>query len=280
MTYTSTNLTLRDGNILEYVQRPGGQSVVILIHGYADSWYSFKGVIDFLPDSFCALAPSLLGHGRSSKPLRPYSIEGYAEDILDFMRSIGVERATLVGHSMGSFVAQCVALKAPQMVSQLVLIGTAVTADNLPLRGLYNEVLRLPDPIPAEFISAFQGGTCVGPLDPSMSMDEILSESSLLPAHVWLEALKGLIGYRTADFDESALHALKTPTLVLGGTQDEIFSEAAQRRLAAALPNAMISLDPTCGHSPNWEHPQRTASQIADFVLAPPDPNCAPLYGK
>jgi pimeloyl-ACP methyl ester carboxylesterase len=122
------------------------------------------------------------------------------------------------------------------------------------------------DPVPSDFVKSFQGGTCVGPLDTSMSMDEIVSESSLLPAHVWSSALKGLIDYRAADFDIRALDLLRTPTLVLGGRLDEIFDEAAQKRFADALPHAEIWLDPSCGHSPNWEKPQRTAAQIAEFV--------------
>lgn len=266
MSYECKHLTLSDGNILEYVRRPGGDEPIILIHGYADSWYSFKGVMDFLPQDFAAFAPSLLGHGRSSKPKQAYSIEGYAADVLEFMRLMSVQRAAIVGHSMGTFVAQSIALSNPDSVSSLVLIGSAVTADNPVLRSVYIETLEFKDPVPSDFVWSFQGGTCVGPVDPSMSMEGIVNESSLLPAHVWSSALKGLIDYRPADFDGGALHSLKTPTLVLGGTMDEIFDEAAQKKLADALPNSEIWLDADGGHSPNWERSQRTAAQIAEFV--------------
>jgi pimeloyl-ACP methyl ester carboxylesterase len=266
MSYELKQLLLPDGNTMEYVRRPGGDEPIVLIHGYADSWYSFKGVMDFLPRDFAVFAPSLLGHGRSSKPKRAYSIEGYAADVLEFMRLMGVQRPAIVGHSMGTFVAQSIALSSSDSVSSLVLIATAVTADNAVLRDLYGETLKFEDPVPSDFVKSFQGGTCVGPLDPSMSLDEIVNESSLLPAHVWSSALKGLIDYRAADFDSRALHVLRTPTLVLGGKLDEIFDEAAQKRLADALPNSEIWLDPACGHSPNWEKPQRTAAQIAEFV--------------
>lgn len=252
--------------LLEYVRRPGGDQPVILIHGYADSWYSFKGIMDFLPQDFVVFAPSLSGHGRSSKPKRVYSIEGYAADVLDFMRLLGVERSAIVGHSMGTFVAQSIALSDPGSVSSLVLIGSAVTADNPVLRSVYNETLKFKDPVPSDFVWGFQGGTCVGPVDPSLSMEGIVSESSLLPAHVWSSALKGLIDYRAADFDGRALRSLRTPTLVLGGRMDEIFDEATQKKLADVLPNSEIWLDAECGHSPNWEKPKQTATRIADFL--------------
>lgn len=266
MSYDLKQLILPDGNTMEYVRRSGGDEPIVLIHGYADSWYSFKGVMDFLPQNFAVFAPSLLGHGRSSKPKQEYSIQGYAADVVEFMRLMGIKRSAIVGHSMGTFVAQSIALSNPDSVSSLVLIGSAVTADNPVLRSVYNETLEFKDPVPSDFVWSFQGGTCVGPIDPSMSMEGIVNESSLLPTHVWSSALKGLIDYRPADFDEGALHSLKTPTLVLGGGKDEIFNEAAQRKLANALPNSEIWLNADCGHSPNWENSRRTAAQIAEFV--------------
>lgn len=266
MSYEPKYLTLSNGNTLEYVRRPGGTEPIVLIHGYADSWYSFKGVMDFLPDSFAVFAPSLLGHGRSSKPKQAYSIDGYAADILEFMRSMGIERSAVVGHSMGTFVAQNIALSNPESVSSLVLIATAATADNPVLRNLHKDTLESGDPVSTDFVRSFQSGTCIGPVDPSMSMDDIVNESGLVPAHVWSSALQGLIEYRSADFDSRALHQLQTPTLVLGGSMDEIFDEAAQRNFSEALPNSEIWLDADCGHSPNWERPQRIAAQIADFL--------------
>lgn len=266
MSYELKHLDLPGGNKLEYVRRPGGDDPIILIHGYADSWYSFKGVMEYLPANFAVFVPSLLGHGRSSKPKQDYSIEGYADDVLQFMRSMGLEKAAIVGHSMGSFVAQCMALREPERVTNLVLIGTAVTADNSVLRSVHEETLLFQDQVPGDFIEKFQGGTCVGPVDRSMSMDQILSESSLLPPHVWSSAIKGLIDYRPADFDDQALRSLQTRTFVLGGSLDEIFVEAAQRKLADLLPNATIWLDAHCGHCPNWEKPKRTAEQIARFL--------------
>ncbi|MCO6185161.1 alpha/beta fold hydrolase [Rhizobium sp. L1K21] len=266
MHYDLEQVVLPDGNVMEYVRRPNGDQPIILIHGYADSWYSFKGVLDYLPQKFAAYAPTLLGHGRSSKPKQAYSIPGYAANVVKFMNLMGIERAAIVGHSMGSFVAQSIALSDPDRVSSLVLIGSAITADNPVLRSVHEEALEFADPVPSDFVWEFQGGTCVGPVDASMSMEDIVKESSQLPTHVWEAAVKGLIDYRPADFDGMALHSLVTPTLVLGGTKDEIFVEDAQRQLADILPNAEILLNPDVGHSPNWEKSERTALQIAEFV--------------
>jgi pimeloyl-ACP methyl ester carboxylesterase len=148
------------------------------------------------------------------------------------------------------------------------LIASADTADNAVLRDLHRQTLELKDPVPAAFAQEFQGDTCINPVDPAMSLERIVEESRKLPAHVWVSALAGLIDYRSAGFDATELNALRVPTLVLGGRLDNIFVASSQERLAQALPRAEIWLDPDSGHSINWESPERTARQIADFALS------------
>jgi pimeloyl-ACP methyl ester carboxylesterase len=266
MSYQIAGVTLPDGKIVEYMRRPGGRTPVVLVHGYADSWYSFKGVLDYLPEQYAAWALTLPGHGGSSKPSGLYSISGYAADVLAFMGMQGIVRASIVGHSMGTFIAQELALTAPAQVERLVLIAAADTADNPVLRAFHQQTLALTDPVPTAFAHAFQSGTCVNPIDPSMSLERIVAESGKLTAHVWRAALAGLIEYRASDFDVASLRAIRQPTLVLGGRLDEIFDVTAQVRLAQALPSSEIWLDPASGHAVNWESPERTARQIADFV--------------
>jgi pimeloyl-ACP methyl ester carboxylesterase len=268
MSYETATVTLPDGKVIEYVNRPGGAVTAVLVHGYADSWYSFKGVLDYLPKEFTAWALSLPGHGGSSKPERGYSIPGYAKDVLSFMDAKRIAEAVIVGHSMGSFIAQEIALSAPARVAKMILIASADTADNAVLRDLHRQTLELKDPVPATFAQEFQGDTCINPIDPAMSLERIVEESRKLPAHVWVSALAGLIDYRSAGFDATELNALRVPTLVLGGRLDNIFVASSQERLAQALPRAEIWLDPDSGHSINWESPERTARQIADFALS------------
>ena len=75
-------------------------------------------------------ALDLRGHGNSDRPKKGYQIRDLAADVLAFMDAKGIVRATIVGHSLGGFIAQQVALAAPRRVSQLVLVGTATTPRN------------------------------------------------------------------------------------------------------------------------------------------------------
>ena len=95
------------------------------------------------------------GHGDSDRPSRGYLFSDFAADVLAFMDAKGLDAATIVGHSMGSFVAQHVASIAPERVSRLLLIGSASTVRNEVVFGLQREVRNLSDPIPAQFAREF-----------------------------------------------------------------------------------------------------------------------------
>jgi pimeloyl-ACP methyl ester carboxylesterase len=91
---------------------PDGEPIIML-HGLTDSWQSFSRVLPELPSRYRVLVPDQRGHGGSERPAVGYAPEDFATDVLAFMDAVGVERAALVGHSMGSFVAQAVARPRP-----------------------------------------------------------------------------------------------------------------------------------------------------------------------
>ena len=105
---------------------------------------------------------------------------------------LDIKRATLVGHSFGSFVARQAAIAEPQRIAALVLIGTGFTAANPVTRDLQNSLRNLPDPIPVEFARAFQRSTAYRPLPPDF-FERIIAESLKLPPRLWRLAIDRLI---------------------------------------------------------------------------------------
>jgi pimeloyl-ACP methyl ester carboxylesterase len=99
---------------LEYVETgdPNGLPVVFL-HGVTDSWTSFEGTMERLPESIRAIAVSQRGHGNSSRPAAGYSMEYFSRDVRHFMDALELPAAVIVGHSMGGFVAQRFAAELP-----------------------------------------------------------------------------------------------------------------------------------------------------------------------
>jgi non-heme chloroperoxidase len=118
------HVDLPDGTRLMYVERGDADGTpVVLLHGYTDSMRSYQRVLPHLPQSLRIFAVTQRGHGGSDKPEGSYTSDVFARDVAAFLDSLGLERAVIVGHSMGSTVAQRFAVEYPQRTQALVLEG-------------------------------------------------------------------------------------------------------------------------------------------------------------
>ena len=254
-------VTLPSGVRLQYAESGHADGEpVIMLHGYTDSWFSYSRVLPELAPKYRAISITQRGHGDSSRP-GSYTGDDFAADVDAFMETLGIERATVVGHSMGSFVAQTVAIRYPERVKKLVLIGSATVAGNEGVLGLRDAVQTLTDPVDYTFTYEFQASTIYHPV-PQAFMDTVVSESLKLPAQVWKDALDGLIATENA----ARLGEIQAPTLVVWGDRDGIFPRAEQDALIAAIPNATLTVYPETGHALHWERPREFARELEKFV--------------
>jgi non-heme chloroperoxidase len=255
---------LATGPSLHYAEQgdPTGEAIIFL-HGYSDSWYSFSRVLPLLSPEYHAFALTQRGHGDSEKPECCYTLDDFAADVDVFMKEVGVEKATLVGMSGGSFIAQRVALDYPQRVSRLVLISSAVTLrDNEAVMGLGEEMLALEDPISPEFVREWQEVNIYHPI-PDEFFETVVSESLKLPARVWRDFWEGVV---LAPDHASRLGEINAPTLIMWGEQDAVFAREDPERLAAAIPNATLKVYPETGHSVHWERPEQVVRDLEAFM--------------
>ena len=234
---------------LNFVQRgPQRGHAVVMLHGYSDSSHSFSRVLPLMPADLRVIALDQRGHGASDCP-DEYSMELFADDVVRVMDEAGIASATLVGHSMGSFVARLVAERAPHRVDRLVLIGTAPSVRTDTVAELRGAVDALTDPVDEAFIRDFQRSTIFRPV-PEEFFERVVVESKRLPARVWKQVMHAMWDYAPAA-------AISRPTLVLGGTQDTVFSVAEQAAVCHAATNGTLHIEPFVGHSLHWEAPDR-----------------------
>lgn len=239
---------------------PTGEPV-LLIHGWPDAWFSYSRVMPLLPDAFHAVAFDQRGFGDSDRPASGYSIPDMAADVIALLDALALERATLVGHSFGSFVARQAALAHPERMKTLVLIGTGFTGSNEVTRDLQQSLRDLPDPVTLEFSREFAQSTVYSPV-PSEFLEGMVAESLKLPPRLWRLTIDHLVEYD----DTAQLGRIQAPTLLLWGDHDGLFSRTEQDRFVAALPSARLKVYPETGHCPNWERPELVARDIADFA--------------
>jgi non-heme chloroperoxidase len=258
---------LSTGPRLHYAERgdPTGEAIVLL-HGYSDSWFSFSRVLPLLSPEYRAFALTQRGHGDSDKPQCCYTPEDFAADVDAFMDAVGIDEATVVGASTGALFAQRVALSYPHRVDRLVLVGAQTPANeaNEAVMGLQEEVRALEDPVPPEFVRAFQESTTYQPV-PQEFLDTVVSESLKLPARVWRDYLEGAVLSIDQDY-VLALREIDVPTLILWGEQDPLFPREEQEQLAAAIPGATLKVYPETGHAVHWDRPEWVVRDLEEFM--------------
>lgn len=243
------------------VRGPVGAPALILLHGYSDSGFSFSRILPLLPADRRIIVPDLRGHGRSSQPAAGYGMDALASDVLALLDVLDVESAVVLGHSMGSLVAQRIATRAPERVEALVLVGSAPSIHGLAgLEEFRAAVDALTEPVQEEFVRGFQESTIVRPI-PAEFMDVVVAESLRLPARVWRELLMGMI-----EAPVVAPGEIRVRTLIVWGAEDGVFGRDQQDRLLELIPGAHLKAYEGVGHAPHWEDPRRFAAGLAAFL--------------
>jgi pimeloyl-ACP methyl ester carboxylesterase len=253
---------LATGPRLHYAEQGGSDGeAVVFLHGWPDSWFSFSRALALLPERYHAFVPDQRGFGDSDRPDGGYWIDDLATDAAAFLDAVDIGRATLVGHSMGSFVARRMAIANPERVARLVLIGSSLSAMNPVTREVQAALRDLEDPVPVQFAREFQAGTAHVPL-PEAFFAGLVAESLKLPARLWRELFEGLLAYD----DAAQLGRIAAPTLLIWGDRDALFPRRDQDLLVAAIPGARLEVYPETGHCPNWERPEQVVGDLDAFM--------------
>jgi non-heme chloroperoxidase len=248
---------------LAYVEQgaKNGQPV-ILLHGFPDSWHSYSQVLPYLPPSLHVYVLSQRGHGNSDRPRIGYQPEDFAADVAAFMKELRISPAVIVGHSMGSVVAQSFGLRYPDLTKSLVLIGSFAELHTKPAMVEFGKMVSaLQDPIDKSMADEFQRSTIKRPVSPEY-FDTLLIESMKVKADVWRQVFNSLLKF---DHTE-ALKSLRKPTLLVWGDQDVLISRQDQDLLLDLIPGSKLIVYEGTGHSLQWEEPRRFAEDLLAFI--------------
>jgi non-heme chloroperoxidase len=265
---TSRMIQLHSDISLNYVVQgdPKGP-VVVLIHGAGDSWHSWQRVLPLLPETYRVYAVTLRGHGLSDHPESGFSRADFGGDILDFLEQMDIHHATLVGHSLGSFVAQNVAERDKGHIDRLVLIGSGpgIKKASSSESAVTSPFLKVQDPIPYTFFRDFQASTIYKPI-PAWFFEVMVAEAQRAPAATW-HGLGSAINSGDPMVD---LKRITVPTLIFWGEKDSIFHREDQDMLLKILPNASLRAYPEIGHALHWEEPAKFTSDLLAFIRSHP----------
>jgi non-heme chloroperoxidase len=256
-------IRLPNGRLHHYVSVGSGGPRIVLLHGFTDSWRSFELLFAPLSEKFQMFALDQRGHGGSQEA-DAYAIADFAADAIAFIQSLGKEPVHLVGHSLGTIVAQRVAERRPDRLASLILISAATsTGGHAGLREMQGELAGFADGVPRDYATGFQASTAHQPLAPEQ-LDIFVDETMKLSLATWRATVEGLL-------DDTALSTpIEIPTLSIWGVHDAIFDAKAQEALARKIPGLVASPYQDVGHAPHWEAPARVAKDIENFILSLP----------
>lgn len=269
-----------EGHRLAYLDAGQGPPL-ILIHGFGGSMWQWEYQSSELARDFRVITLDLLGSGFSDKPDIEYRPEEVLRFFRGFMDALALDRATLVGNSMGAGVALGMALTVPERVDRLILIG------GLPARvkeKLASPVVRQAMESSAPIWLVRLAGWVAGSSVTDRVLREIVHDHSLLTDAVLARSGRNrragnylgpaLAVARTAPLWESDyapyLATIRHPTLVLWGDHDKVFPLAVGQELAGVIPAAQFVAIQDAGHIPQWERPEPVNHAIRGFLIKSP----------
>ncbi|WP_462186228.1 MULTISPECIES: alpha/beta fold hydrolase [unclassified Frankia] len=259
--------------------RAGRGPVLLLIHGIGDNARTWASIIPELARRHTVIAPDLLGHGESDKPRGDYSVAGYACGMRDLLTILGIERATVVGHSLGGGVAMQFAYQFPERCERLVLVATggvgphlhpALRAAAVPGAGALLSLIGMP---PVR-VAGWAGMHALRLLhtDLGRDADDLLNvfDSLGVPTAraAFLRTLRSAVdghGQSITMLDRCYL-AAGMPSLIVWGDRDAVIPAEHAWMAHEAMPGSRLEIFAGAGHFPHHTDPERFRAVLEDFL--------------
>lgn len=239
----------------------GSGPTLFLCHGFTTTGAFWREQIDAFSKTHRLVIIDLPGHGTSPHPQeRDYTMEAFVNDIELVFQTLHITDAVLIGLSMGGTIAQGFALRNPELLRALVLVGA--TPHGLGPDVRVDNVLKAIEELGVEQASQAVIDRSFGAMASKQLVDFARNEVIQTPAFV---ARKAIASLNAAD-SRSHLGLLKLPALVVCGEEDRITPPAESRALAQGLPHAELLWIPQAAHFPMLEQPAAFNEGLRRFI--------------
>ncbi|MCI3238806.1 alpha/beta fold hydrolase [Streptomyces spinosisporus] len=259
----------------------GEGPALVLIHGIGDSSATWAELIPRLARTHTVIAPDLLGHGASDKPRADYSVAAYANGVRDLLTTLGIESATLLGHSLGGGVAMQFAYQFPERTERLVLVGSGgvgrevnpvLRLVSLPGAHLLLSALRLPGMRLQVSLTVL----LMRLLDTDLGQDarELLTLVDALPdatsRNAFIRTLRAVVDWRgqVVTMLDRCYLTEGMPTMLVWGDRDSVVPVRHAYGAHAAMPGSRLEIFEQAGHFPFHSDPARFVALVEDFTAS------------
>ncbi len=256
-----------DQGIVHYEVYGRGRPV-ILLHGWLGSWGLWQETMAYLGAFYRTYAMDFCGFGESGKKRETYAVQDFVGLVNQFMEQLGIVHAPLVGHSMGGTVSLSVAIKHPERVSKVVVVGSPIVGSSLaPLlkvsgyRPVAFLLFNMMGPFRAFMKYYYSRAICSDPRFPAM-MDRDLSRTTV---ESFLLSISSL---RRTDL-RPMLDQIKVPALGMYGHKDKIVHPLQWQPMQQGIVGSRIEHFPNAGHFPMLEEPAEFSKRLKAFLDEP-----------
>lgn len=250
-------------NRLAYTDQGSGLPVVLL-HGFCGSGAYWDQVVPALSEKYRVIAPDQRGHGDSDAPEDPYTMEAMAEDVAQLLRTLKVEKAVVLGHSLGGYVALAFAERYPKKLKAFGLIHSASFPDDE--QGKTNRTKNM-NLIREKGLNPFIEGLIpklFAPEHVESMPDEVEKALKIGKATKRDGAIRTLAGMRARPDRTAVLKGSKVPVLLVAGEKDQIV--APDKTFHVNKPNMHKFLLEEAGHMSMYEAPERLLEAMRLFL--------------
>ena len=246
---------------------------VVLIHGLGGNHLSWRRISPLLKSDFRVIVPEQIGFGASDKPVEAdYRLAAQAERLIRLIRRLERGKVALVGDSTGGTLALMIAVKAPELVSRLVLIGAPLAVEDLPAVQALAPVADVAEAAmwltPPTIISAI-GSASIYPFGYLPSAEEIAVRAHTLRAPggyvATIRTGRALFATDSSDLRQR-VKTIAAPALLIWCRNDTLVPLAQARELHQRLPNARLELLGNCDHAGHYLEGERISALIRNFA--------------
>lgn len=244
-----------------------GGRCVVLLHGYLESMLVWEAFVPYLYQEVRVVTLDLPGHGISVVQGETHTMEFLADTVADALKALGIPRCTLVGHSMGGYVALAFCERHPEMLDGVVLLSSTPNADTPEKAENRRREIALVRAGKKELLARVAPAAGFAAENRTRMRDEIedLAEQVFITEEDGIVALlNGMIARRDRN---EMLRTSQVPQLFILGRQDDYIPVEAAEAMVAAHPQARVVWLEHSGHMGFLEEPETTARAILDFVL-------------
>lgn len=250
------------GQKIHYVEAGSGPTV-ILLHGLGGSTQVWQFNIGPLAEKFHVIALDQIGFGKSDKPLVNYRIRTYVDFLDQFCKQLKIERATLVGNSMGGWIGAAFTASFPDRVDKLVLVDAA---GYTPPKDLDPRVFFGLNPTTREGMKILVARVFYNKLFQTDAMiDQAIAARLAAGDGYTINSITESI-IRGEDFIDETIKTIKRPTLILWGREDGLTPVADAERFNKDIAGSKLVVFDQCGHVPNVEKAAEFNAAVLKFL--------------